>query len=114
MTEAVTFREIICALRKCFIEQRQNNNYQYNQDFWHVMDSINDDLVLKWAERASRIKHPVHSTWVPSEWIQLCNILHYMKTYDPMNQSKWTKSQKRFCTMMIINLWDDLEMDHYC
>ena len=110
----ITFREKMVALRKCFIEQRKNDNYQYDQDFWYVLDSISDDLVLKWADRASKIKSPVHSAWIVDEWHKLCNILHYMKTYDPYNQSKWTQSQKRFCTMMILNVWDDLEMDFYC
>lgn len=107
----VSFREKIVALRTTFLADRLN--YNRSEDFWHVMDSISDELVLKWADRASKIKNPIDEPWIPSEWTQLCNILNYMKNLDRMTQSPWTKKQKRFCTFMIIKFWDDLDMI-YC
>ena len=112
MQEQVSFREIITALQKEFVSDRYNSNRSL--DFWAVMDSINDDLVLKWAERTTHIKSPIGEPWNPQEWTQLCNIIHYMKTLDRMKQLPWSKAQKRFCTFMIIKFWDDLEMMYYC
>jgi hypothetical protein len=78
------------------------------------MDSFNDEEILKWALRAGQIKTPAGEPWTPDEWLKLCNILTYMKHRDPMKELPWTKSQKRFCTFMIIKFWDDLEMMYFC
>lgn len=109
MTE-FTFRDKINALRDEFLRDRYNSDR--TEDFWYVMDSISDDLVLKWAERASQIRNPVTDNWEPQEWLQLCNILSYMKNLDRNTQLPWTKPQKRFCTFMIVKFWDDLDMIH--
>ena len=53
----VSFRDKITALRKAFLADRANHNR--SEDFWWVMDSISDELVLKWAERACKIKNPI-------------------------------------------------------
>lgn len=106
-----TFREKINALREAFVKDRHNPNRSEN--FWYVMDSISDDLILKWAERASKIKNPIDEPWDTEEWLKLCNILSYMKNLDRMTQLPWTKAQKRFCTFMIVKFWDDLDMI-YC
>jgi hypothetical protein len=110
--EQISFREKIVALRDEFIHDRYNNNR--TQDFWYVMDSFNDEEILKWALRAGQIKTPAGEPWTPDEWLKLCNILTYMKHRDPMNELPWTKAQKRFCTFMIIKFWDDLEMMYFC
>lgn len=107
----VSFREKINALREEFLRDRLNSNR--TEDFWHVMDSISDELVLKWAERASKVKDPIGEQWNTQEWLQLCNILSYMKNLDRKSQLPWTKAQKRFCIFMIIKFWDDLDM-LYC
>lgn len=107
----VSFREKIVALRKAFLADRYNSNR--TEDFWHVMDSISDELVLKWADRSSQIKNPINEPWDTQEWMKLCNILSYMKNLDRKSQMPWSKAQKRFCTFMIIKFWDDLEMI-YC
>ena len=73
----VSFREKINALRTDFLADRYNSDRSL--DFWAVMDSISDELVLKWAERASKIKDPITEPWNPQEWLQLNNILSYMK-----------------------------------
>ena len=106
----VSFREKINALREEFLRDRLNSNR--TEDFWHVMDSISDELVLKWAERASKVKDPIGEQWNTNEWMQLCNILSYMKNLDRKSQLPWTKAQKRFCIFMIIKFWDDLDMIH--
>lgn len=106
----VSFREKINALREEFLRDRLNSNR--TEDFWHVMDSISDELVLKWAERASKVKDPIGEQWNTQEWLQLCNILSYMKNLDRKSQLPWTKAQKRFCIFMIIKFWDDLDMIH--
>lgn len=111
MIEQVSFREKIDALRQAFTNDRYNSNR--SEDFWHVMDSISDELILKWAERASKIKNPIGEPWNPQEWLQLNNILSYMKNLDRNTQLPWTVSQKRFCTFMIIKFWDDLDII-YC
>ena len=77
MTEEITFRDKITALSVAFYKDRYNNNR--SKEFWYVMDSINDDLVLKWADRASKIKNPIGEPWDTKEWMQLCHILSYMK-----------------------------------
>lgn len=107
----VSFHDKIKALRVDFLQNRYNSNRSV--DFWYVMDSISDELVLKWAERASKIKDPVSEQWNTQEWIQLCNIINYMKNLDTKTQYPWTTAQKRFCTFMIIKFWDDLDM-LYC
>lgn len=108
----VSFRDKIIALRNEYLSNTSNTNRTH--DFWYVMDSISDELVMKWAERVSRIKTPIHGHYNSGEWFQLCDILHYMKTYDKYNELPWTVAQKRFCTLMIVKMWDDLEMDYYC
>lgn len=107
-----SFRDKITALQTEFLKDRYNSFRTPN--FWYVMDSIDDELVIKWSERASKIKNPMSEHWDPSEWVQLNNILYYQKTYDKMTQLPWTKSQKRFCTFMIIKFWDDLDNIYYC
>ena len=111
MIEDVSFNDKIYALNKAFYQDRYNNTR--TEDFWYVMDSISDELVLKWADRASKIKDPIREPWDTQEWLQLCNILSYMKNLDRKTQLPWSKSQKRFCTFMIIKFWDDLE-SIYC
>lgn len=109
----VSFREKIVALKNEY--QKDVSNYNRNNDFWYIMDSINDDLVFKWAERAAKIRHPTMFSWDPEEWRQLCQILNDFKHFDPMIRTEpWTKKQKRFCTFMIVKYWDDLEMSYYC
>lgn len=110
--EQVSFRDKITALRHEFVVDRYNSSR--SEDFWYVMDTIKDQDILKWAERASKVKSPIGEPWNPSEWTQLCNIIHYMNTYDKFNELPWTKAQKRFCVFMIIKFWDDLEMSYYC
>ena len=110
--EQVSFRDKITALRHEFVVDRYNSSR--SEDFWYVMDTIKDQDILKWAERASKVKSPIGEPWNPSEWTQLCNIIHYMNTYDKFNELPWTKAQKRFCVFMIIKFWDDLEMQYYC
>lgn len=107
----ITFSQKINALRQAFLLDRYNSNR--SEDFWFVMDSISDELVLKWAERASKITDPIDEPWIPQEWMQLCNILSYMKNLDRKTQLPWSKAQKRFCTFMIVKFWDDLDMI-YC
>lgn len=108
----ISFRDKIAALQSEFYRDRYNRTR--TEDFWYVMDSISDELVLKWAERASRIKNPIGEPWDTQEWMQLCNILSYMKNLDRKTQLPWTKAQKRFCTLMIVKFWDDLENSFYC
>jgi len=107
-----SFRDKIVALQREFLRDRYNHNR--TEDFWVVMDSISDELVMKWAERASKVKNPINEPWDTKEWLQLCNILSYMKTLDRQKQLPWTLAQKRFCTLMIIKFWDDLECIYYC
>lgn len=109
----VSFREKIVALKNEY--QKDITNVNRNSDFWYIMDSISDDLVFKWAERAAKIRNPSMFPWHPEEWRQLCQILTDYKYFDPMEQEiRWTKKQKRFCTFMVVKYWDDLEMTYYC
>jgi len=112
MNDRPSFREMIVALRaestKDLIEATQS------QDFWFVIDRLTDEDLLKWGNRAASIESPYNGPWVPSEWLQLCNILTYMKHRDPMTELPWSKKQRRFCAMMIIKYWDELEMMYFC
>jgi hypothetical protein len=114
----ISFRDKIAYLQDEYKQNPYNSNR--NQTFWEVMDSISDELAVKWAERASRIKNPVMYPEFLSdyertkEWEQLNRILYYYKTRDPMTQLPWTKAQKRFTIFQIIKYWDDLEMSYYC
>lgn len=110
--EQISFREKITALREEFLKDRYNSNR--TQDFWYVMDTFKDEEILKWADRATKVKSPIGEPWNTQEFMQLCNIIHYMNTYDKFNEMPWTKAQKRFCTFMIIKFWDDLEMTYFC
>lgn len=110
--EQFTFRDKIIALQKEFLRDRYNSNR--STDFWYVMDSIEDELVLKWAERALKIKSPINEPWDSKEFLQLSNIIQYMRNLDRKTQYPYTKTQKRFCIFMIIKFWDDLEMHFYC
>jgi hypothetical protein len=111
MLEQVSFRDKIIALREEFINDRYNSTR--TQDFWYVMDSIKDEDVILWAERAIKIKsNYVNESWNPREWEQCCNIIHFYKTCDRFKELPWTKAQKRFCTFQIIKFWDDLEIAH--
>lgn len=112
MLEQVSFREKITALRHEYVKDPLNSDR--SKDFWYVMDSMSDELVIKWADRASKIKDPINDAYAPGEWMQLCNIIHYYRNYDKDRELPWTKAQKRFCTFMIIKMWDDLEMSYYC
>lgn len=105
-----------------FTEKMEILRYFYNIDttsntrpkqFWTVMDSIDDKTVIKWAEKVVKIKTPIVETWKTDDWLQLNNILHYIKNYNPMTQMPWSKAQKRFCTFMIIKFWDDIEMYYF-
>jgi hypothetical protein len=78
------------------------------------MDSISDELIMKWAERAIRIIRPFHSVFNSAEHQTVVNILHYQRTYDPNTQMPWTQAQKRKCVFYIMSVWYDLELGHYC
>lgn len=112
MTDTISFREKIIALRQETTTDLLNATQ--SPDFWYVVDSISDDLIYKWADRASKIKNPIHGKWIGDEWLQLNQILNYHKTYNAHTQLPWSKKQKRFCVMMIVKFWDDLEMMYYC
>lgn len=109
----ISFRDKIAALK---IEYQKNvTDYNRNHDFWYVMDSISDELVFKWAERVLKIRNPSMFSWDTGEWMQLSRILNDFKYFDPQVQEvRWTKKQKRFCTFMVVKYWDDLEMNYYC
>lgn len=109
----VSFREKIVSLKDAY--QADVTDYNRNPDFWYIMDSISDDLVVKWAERTLQIRYPSMFPWDTGEWQQLSKILYAYKSFDPMEQEiRWTKKQKRFCTFMVVKYWDDLEMTYYC
>jgi len=112
MNDKPSFREMIVALRSEVVKDLEVATH--SRDFWYVIDSIEDEPLLRWANRAATIKNPSGASMTPDEWLQLCNILTYMKHRDPMNELPWTKKQKRFCAMMVIKYWDDLEMMYFC
>jgi hypothetical protein len=113
MIEQVSFREKIIELRKEFINDRYND--KRTSDFWYVMDSLTDEEVIRWAERAIKIKDNFcDESWDADEWHRACNIIHYYRNYDPMVEMPWTNAQKRFLSFQIIKFWDDLELRYFC
>ena len=108
----MTFREKIVTLQREFFADRYNS--KRSKEFWHLMDSLSDQEVILWTERATKIKSNfINEPWDSNDWYQTNNIIHYYKTRDPMTQMPWSKSQKRFCTFQILKFWDDLE-SIYC
>lgn len=114
----LSFRDKIVYLRNEYMKDPYDAFR--NKTFWNVMDSISDELVIKWTDRAVKIKQPVHypdflSTYDRTEeWTIVNSIVHYQKTYNPHTQMPWTQSQKRKCVWAIVKYWDDLEIDYYC
>lgn len=106
----VSFREKIVALQEEWLKDPYNT--KRTEDFWPVMDSISDELAVKWGERSVNIKNSqgMHNT---EEWLSACNILHTYKQLDK-DKKKLTPGQKRKLIFHIIRNWDDLEMDHFC
>ena len=104
----VSFREKIVALQKEWL--RDPTDTMRTPDFWFVMDSISDELTVKWAERSVKIKN-TQGTQNNEEWLNVCNILH---TYNNLDKKTLTPGQKRKCLFNVIRYWDDLEMAYYC
>lgn len=104
-----TFREKITALHQVWSQDM--DNYQRNKDFWYVMDSIETELVMKWAERAVSIKNPIHGKLIPNEWQTCCNILNTVKNSTP--KIELSNKQKRLLIFYIITMWHDLELVYY-
>jgi hypothetical protein len=108
----VSFREKIVALQQEWLKDPYDD--KRNKDFWYVMDSISDELIVKWADRAARIPIAGHSIQGDaSEWLAVCNILTTYN-YDTDKNKKLTPGQKRKSLFYVIRLWDDLEMRYFC
>lgn len=106
----VSFRDKIVALQQSWIKDQFNMNR--TDDFWYVMDSISDELTIKWADRAVKCRGPINNAPSDStEWLAVCNIIHYYKN---SNNPKLSPGQKRKCLFQVIRVWDNLEMDFYC
>jgi hypothetical protein len=105
----VSFREKIVSLQQDWAKDQYNMQRSY--DFWYVMDSISDELTLKWAERAIKHTQPINNAPAdPSEWLAVCNIIHAYKNSD---DPKLTPGQKRKCLFQVIRVWDNLEIEHF-
>lgn len=106
----ISFREKIVALQHEWLKDQ--SNFNRTNDFWHVMDSISDELAVKWGERSVNIKN-TQGLYNSEEWLSVCNILHTYKQLDKDKQ-RLTPGQKRKLIFHIIRNWDDLEMASYC
>ena len=106
----VSFSEKLSALYKEW--EKDPLNTQRTNDFWHVMDSISDELAVKWGERSVNIKN-TQGTFDSQEWLSACNILHTYNQLDKDNK-RLTPGQKRKLIFSIIRNWIDLEGRYYC
>lgn len=104
----MTFKEIFNDLQPVYHKQQETLNgldYHSSKTFWEVISLINDQQLIFWAERATRIKTPVYGpTWIPTEWTRLCSIVDQVKN----KQHDMSVKQKRFTALMICKYWDDL------
>lgn len=106
----VSFRDKIVSLQQDWVNDQYNMDR--NKDFWYVMDSISDELAVKWAERAVQCGKPINGAPSDSsEWYAVCDILHYYKNSD---KKQLSPSQKRKCLFQVIRVWDNLEIKYYC
>lgn len=108
----VSFREKIVALQHEWLQDPFDD--KRNKDFWFVMDSISDQLTMKWTDRATKLRNTQHNIpGTSDEWLAVCNIL-YMYNNDNAKDKTLSPGQKRKCIFYIIRMWDDLEMAYFC
>lgn len=106
----VSFRDKMVSLY--YDWEKDQYNMTRSNDFWYVMDSISDELTIKWAERAVNCKSNISTAPLDmSEWLSVCNIIHDYKRSD---NPKLTPGQKRKCLFQVIRHWHTLEMQHFC
>ena len=103
-----SFKEIFNVLQSVYHKQQDTLNgldYYTNKNFWEVISLVDDNQLLIWAERATRIKTPIFGPqWIVTEWTRLCSIVDQVKN----KNSKGSIKQKRFTALMICKYWDDL------
>jgi hypothetical protein len=107
----ISFREKIVALQQDWLNDPYNLDRSYN--FWYVMDSISDELAIKYAEMAIKCKTPINKLCPsdPQEWLAVCNIISY---YNNSEDKKLSAGQKRKCLFQVIRYWDNIEMMLHC
>jgi hypothetical protein len=100
-----TFQDNIRNLQKIYLD----GDYDTNQKFWSIMNSISDEDTYRWALYIIKSKH-LTSTYEISgkEWAKLTDMLSQY-----LNTKKFSDKQKRYCIIKITQYWDYLEMT-YC
>lgn len=107
----VSFREKIVSLQNEWIKDPYNHDRSY--DFWYVMDSISNELAIKYAKMAIKCTKSINdnSPSDPQEWFAVCNIIN---DYENSKEPYLTPGQKRKCLFHVIRFWDNIEMALYC
>ena len=113
----VSFRDKIVALRD---EWRLNPiDEQKDPNFWIIMNSISEELAVKWGNRLLELKY---QNIVIDDFLSLRDILWSYKYNKSIEQKVFydgeyhyiTKKQKLKILFKVIKFWDDLEMSYYC
>jgi hypothetical protein len=107
----ISFREKIVALQHEWLKDPYDD--KRTNDFWYVMDSISDELAIKYSKFAVKCKQSINdnSPSDPNEWIAVCNIINY---YENSDKQVLSVSQKRKCLFHVIRFWDNIEMTLFC
>jgi hypothetical protein len=99
-----SFSEMISMLQLTHINALKNKNDKLvNNDFWYVIDHLQNDKLYTWCMRMIKKKHIIQGT----NFIKVCGVLNEWEQY-----KSWSQKQKRYIAMMLITNWDTVTLEY--
>ena len=98
-----SFGEMISILQLTYLKaQKYEDEKLMNNDFWYVIDHLQNDKLHLWCMRMLKAKLIIQG----KNFIKICNILTEWEQY-----KSWTNTQKRYLAMMLLSNWDSVTLE---
>jgi hypothetical protein len=100
----VNFLECISALQLTLLRNERNELSNYGNDFWYIIDHLENDKLITWCERLLKIKGLIQG----NSYIMMTNMIN---DHVRLGIELSTK-QKRWLAMSLLRNWDNISF-HY-
>lgn len=83
-----------------------DDEYERNRDFWYIVDRLDMNHLVLWANRLVISKHLSNND--PEAWLDVIDIIRLTR----VPEVKLTNKQKRYMAMCVISYWNELSCDY--
>lgn len=101
MKQPINFVECISALNLHLYHCKKNKSFEYGDDFWFIINHLDNKDLIKWTNRLWQIKGLV----VGKSFTKLTDILHNYNVHKNLYPK-----QKRWLAMTLLTYWDNISL----